>query len=68
MPLVKNSATVPCCACTGRVTFAMPESDDDRTAFFHTMPYCARFDQTNTPDAVVQYLRDCRKALNSRKN
>jgi hypothetical protein len=26
---------------------------------FHTMPYCARFDETNTSQGIVKYLRDC---------
>jgi hypothetical protein len=55
-----DQITVRCCACTGTVTFQAPRSDpEDRPTFFHTIPACKRFDETNTVEGVVQYLRDC---------
>jgi len=57
--LVRKQVTLRCCACAGQVTFVIPERDDDRPTFFHTMPYCARFDDVKTPDDVVSYFRDC---------
>lgn len=56
-----ETITLPCCACAGKVSFATPETTDSPT-FFHTMPMCKRFDDTNTADDVVQYLRDCGNA------
>jgi hypothetical protein len=56
---VVNGITLPCCACKGTVTFQVPESDQDHPTFFHTMPPCERFDQTNTTDDIVKYMRDC---------
>jgi hypothetical protein len=64
-PLPEN-VTIRCCACKGMVTFKAPR-ENDRPTFFHTMPYCERFDQTNTADAVIQYFRDCVTADNARK-
>lgn len=52
---------LPCCACTGKVSFGTPETTTHPT-FFHTMPYCKRFDATNTQDELVNYIRDCRLA------
>lgn len=60
----EEALSVPCCACVGRVTFALP-TKDERISFFHTKPLCYRFDATNTADAVADYLRDCRLALNN---
>jgi hypothetical protein len=56
-----ETITLPCCACDGKVSFATPETTTNPT-FFHTIPYCKRFDDTNTTDDVVQYLRDCGNA------
>lgn len=50
--------TLPCCACAGKVSFADPETTENST-FFHTMPYCVRFEATNTGADLVQYLKDC---------
>lgn len=60
--LVENSVTLPCCGCSGKVTFEVPKSPQDHPTFFHTMPPCERFDRTNTADGVVRYLRDCQNA------
>jgi len=49
---------VPCCACPGVVSFATPEATPNPT-FFHTLPYCQRFDATNSAADLVQYLKDC---------
>ena len=57
-----ETITLPCCACAGKVSFATPETTENPT-FFHTMPYCSRFDSTNTAMDVVQYMRDCNDAL-----
>ena len=55
-----DQVTLRCCGCHGEVTFVVPKKDgSDRPTMFHTMPYCARFDETNTAAAVVQYFRDC---------
>jgi len=54
-----ESITVRCCGCSGEVTFVIPKTDSDRPTMFHTMPYCARFDETNTSQGIVKYLRDC---------
>jgi len=54
-----DKIAVPCCACPGEVTFVVPKTDLDRPTMFHTVPYCARFNETNTADGIVQYLRDC---------
>lgn len=59
METVRQQVTLPCCDCDGKVTFVIPEAEGDRPTFFHTMPPCARFDSTNTADAVIQYFRDC---------
>jgi len=61
MSKLPDQITVRCCGCSGEVTFVAPKADD-RPTMFHTMPYCARFDETNTPDGIVQYLRDCNDA------
>ncbi len=48
--------TLPCVGCTGKVTFSV---ETERPTFFHTMPYCKRFDATNTADDLIVYMRDC---------
>jgi len=57
-----DKITVRCCACSGVVSFVVPKSDSDYPTMYHTMPYCGRFDSTNTADAIVTYLRDCGEA------
>jgi hypothetical protein len=59
MGLTMKKLTLPCCACSGEVTFVIPEKDDDRPTFLHTLPPCARFHATNTADAIIQYMKDC---------
>lgn len=60
---------LPCCACEGRVSFGTPETTD-RPTFFHTTPYCERFNATDTPMQMVDYMQECvahderKKALN----
>ena len=67
--LIEKSVTVRCCACAGQVTFEEPgEEADSRPTFLHTMPYCSRFDQTNTVDDIIKYMRDCVDAQNKEKN
>lgn len=56
-----ETITLPCCACPGKVSFATPETTTHPT-FFHTIPYCTRFDSVNTGEAFVEYVRDCRLA------
>lgn len=56
-----ETITLPCCACAGKVSFATPETTAHPT-FFHTMPFCARFEETNTADDLATYVRDCRIA------
>jgi hypothetical protein len=51
-----DGITLPCCACNGEVTFA---TNTERPTFLHTMPPCERFNSTDHPEQVVQYLRDC---------
>ena len=57
-----DKLTVRCCGCAGKVTFVVPKADADRPTMFHTIPYCARFDETNTAAGIVDYLRDCGNA------
>ena len=51
---------LPCCACNGRVSFATPETTKNPT-LFHTIPYCERFETTDTAMQVVEYMRECRE-------
>lgn len=53
-----QATTLPCCACAGKVSFTDPDTTQD-VSFLHTMPYCVRFEETNTADDLVQYLKDC---------
>jgi len=49
-----------CSDCSGEVIFVIPsETGTDRPTLFHTMPYCQRFDDTNTVKQIIQYYRDC---------
>lgn len=64
-----ESVVVPCCACQGEVTFVVPRrGKKERPTFFHTMPYCQRFSDTNTSADVVKYLQDCNWAERQRSN
>jgi hypothetical protein len=54
-----DKITVHCCGCTGEVTFVVPKTDSDRPTMLHTVPCCARFNETNTSDDIVRYLRAC---------
>lgn len=67
MTTVDDRFEIPCCGCTGTVIFVEPEPDGQPT-FFHTMPYCARFDQTNTVDDIIKYMRDCVDAQRKRSS
>lgn len=59
-PKPPTRTTIRCCACRGYVTFQSPTDEPgDRPTFFHTIPYCKRFDETNTADGIIQYMRDC---------
>lgn len=59
--VVEKETTLPCCDCSGTVSFVHPDNSKSggQPTFFHTMPYCKRFDDTNTTDAIIQYMRDC---------
>lgn len=62
---VEEAVTLRCCACSGKVTFEAPKADAaSRPTFFHTMPYCERFDRTNTTEELLQYIRDCATTKN----
>lgn len=58
-----EGVTVPCCGCSGKVTFVVPKANSDHPTLLHTMPYCKRFEETNTGDDIVKYVQDCRIAL-----
>lgn len=55
---VKNSITLPCSGCGGKATFT---SEGERPTFFHTMPYCERFNGVNTIAELTTYMRECFK-------
>jgi hypothetical protein len=60
---IPTRTTIRCCACPGTVIFQHPTGEpDDHPTFFHTMPYCKRFDAVNTQDELVRYMRDCQLA------
>lgn len=42
-----DSVPFPCCACDGTVIFT---DQGEHPTFFHTMPYCERFNATNTTE------------------
>lgn len=50
---------VKCCDCSGEVTFVEPRPQD-QPVFYHTLPYCKRFERTETADQLADYVRDCR--------
>jgi hypothetical protein len=53
-----DKIAIRCCGCAGEVTFISP-TDNARPTFFHTIPACKRFDETNTAMGIVEYMRDC---------
>ena len=53
---IKNAVTLPCAACDGKATFT---AEGERPTFFHTIPYCRRFDETNDVDSLLRYWKDC---------
>lgn len=53
---VSESLTLPCCGCDGTATFT-PEGE--HPTFFHSMPFCERFNSTNTADQLSIYMREC---------
>jgi len=59
---VPDQITIRCCGCSGEVTFVVPKTDDDYPTMMHTVPMCGRFDETNTAEGIVQYMRDCSDA------
>jgi hypothetical protein len=53
---ITEQVTLPCAGCSGRATFT-PEGE--RPTFFHTVPYCERFDRVHSIDDLFAYMRDC---------
>lgn len=53
-----KKTTLPCCGCSGEVTFVHPDAGPQPT-LFHTMPYCERFDSIKTIDGYLEYFKDC---------
>lgn len=63
-PVVKqvdtsDAVSIKCCGCPGTVMFSRDTSKSP--TFFHTLPYCKRFYDTETIDELLEYMQDCRK-------
>lgn len=60
-----DGISLPCCACGGEASFFIPPpgSERQRVLLAHSLPSCRRFEEAESPDAILKYLRDCRLAI-----
>ena len=59
---VRDAITLPCSGCGGQATFT---PHGERPTFFHTMPFCERFDRVKTIAELTEYMHECQRKSNT---